>query len=261
MAKVEAALKNNDVDEDRLIEERRRRRQEILAKHQQEAGNAARQMGDVVGNAIGGFEDAWVKFTTTGKLSFSDLTKSVLADLARIAARQAAMGIVNMFASAWGGGVTAAGNQAVTSGTSSINNQLFQNMRGGYSTGGYTGDGGVHQPAGVVHKGEVVWSQRDVARAGGVEVVEAMRKGLKGYDSGGAVATPVGSGMAAGAINVRVMNAPAGTTASASRNSQGGFDIEVLLGQVDSYIGGQVASGQGSTYAAMGSRFGLKDSV
>lgn len=231
------------------------------ANYQQEAGNAARQMGDVVGSAIGGFEDAWVKFTTTGKLSFSDLTKSVLADLARIAARQAAMGIVNMFASAWGGGVTAAGNQAVTSGTSSINNQLFQNMRGGYSTGGYTGDGGVHQPAGVVHKGEVVWSQRDVARAGGVEVVEAMRKGLKGYDSGGAVATPVGSGMAAGAINVRVMNAPAGTTASASRNSQGGFDIEVLLGQVDSYIGGQVASGQGSTYAAMGSRFGLKDSV
>lgn len=231
------------------------------ANYQQEAGNAARQMGDVVGSAIGGFEDAWVKFTTTGKLSFSDLTKSVLADLARIAARQAAMGIVNMFASAWGGGVTAAGNQAVTSGTSSINDQLFQSMRGGYSTGGYTGDGGVHQPAGVVHKGEVVWSQRDVARAGGVEVVEAMRKGLKGYDSGGAVATPVGSGMAAGAINVRVMNAPAGTTASASRNSQGGFDIEVLLGQVDSYIGGQVASGQGSTYAAMGSRFGLKDSV
>lgn len=231
------------------------------ANYQQEAGNAARQMGDVVGSAIGGFEDAWVKFTTTGKLSFSDLTKSVLADLTRIAARQAAMGIVNMFASAWGGGVTAAGNQAVTSGTSSINNQLFQNMRGGYSTGGYTGDGGVHQPAGVVHKGEVVWSQRDVARAGGVGVVEAMRKGLKGYDSGGAVATPVGSGIAAGAINVRVMNAPAGTTASASRNSQGGFDIEVLLGQVDSYIGGQVASGQGSTYAAMGSRFGLKDSV
>ena len=231
------------------------------ANYQQEAGNAARQMGDVVGSAIGGFEDAWVKFTTTGKLSFSDLTKSVLADLARIAARQAAMGIVNMFASAWGGGVTAAGNQAVTAGTSSINNQLFQNMRGGYSTGGYTGDGGVHQPAGVVHKGEVVWSQRDVARAGGVEVVEAMRKGLKGYDSGGAVATPVGSGMAAGAINVRVMNAPAGTTATASRNGSGGLDIDVLLGQVDQFIGGRIAGGTGSSYSAIKGRFGLGDSI
>jgi len=58
-----------------------------------------------------------------------------------------------------------------------------------------------------------------------------------------------------------VRNAPAGTTASASKNDKGGVDIDVLLGQVDSYIGGQVASGQGSTYAAMGSRFGLKDSV
>ena len=158
------------------------------ANYQQQASNVAQQMGDVVGTVIGGFEDAWVKFTTTGKLSFSDLTKSVLADLARIAARQAIMGIVNAVASAWGGGgVTAAGNQAVNTGTSSINNQLFQNMRlgGSYSTGGYTGDGGVNEPAGVVHKGEVVWSQRDVARAGGVDIVEAMRRGLAGYADGG----------------------------------------------------------------------------
>lgn len=184
------------------------------ANYQQEAGNAARQMGDVVGNAIGGFEDAWVKFTTTGKLSFSDLTKSVLADLARIAARQAIMGIVNAVASAWGGGgVTAAGNQAVTSGTSSINNQLFQNMRlgGGYSTGGYTGDGGVNEPAGVVHKGEVVWSQQDVARAGGVGVVEAMRRGLKGYDTGGPVGLSPGGARSAGDLTIQanlIVNAP-----------------------------------------------------
>ncbi|HEL3014799.1 TPA: phage tail tape measure protein [Stenotrophomonas maltophilia] len=187
------------------------------ANYQQEASNAARQMGDVVGNTIGGFEDAWVKFTTTGKLSFSDLTKSVLADLARIAARQAILGIVNSVAGAWaGGGITAAGNQAVTSGTSSINNQLFQNMRlgGGYSTGGYTGDGGVNEPAGVVHKGEVVWSQADVARAGGVGVVEAMRRGLPGYADGGAVgpAPPGVVGMGPSTVNVSVVVNSDGST-------------------------------------------------
>ncbi|CAM4175693.1 phage tail tape measure protein [Stenotrophomonas lactitubi] len=174
------------------------------ANYQQQAGNAAQQMGGVVNTVIGSFEDAWVQFTTTGKASFSDMTKAILADLARIAARQAIMGIVNAVASAWGGGgVTAAGNQAVNAGTSSINNQLFQNMKlgGGYSTGGYTGDGGVTEPAGVVHKGEVVWSQKDVARAGGVDVVEAMRKGLKGYDTGGAVSTSTaGAGRAGGLI-------------------------------------------------------------
>src|SRR5690606_1060071 len=47
----------------------------------------------------------------------------------------------------------------------------------GFAGGGYTGSGAVNQPAGVVHKGEVVWSQRDIAKAGGVGVVEAMRRG------------------------------------------------------------------------------------
>ncbi len=55
----------------------------------------------------------------------------------------------------------------------------------GFADGGYTGDGGKYQPAGVVHRGEVVWSQADVRRAGGVETVEAMRLGRKGYAEGG----------------------------------------------------------------------------
>lgn len=47
----------------------------------------------------------------------------------------------------------------------------------GFSGGGYTGAGGVNEPAGIVHKGEVVWSQADIKRFGGVESVEAMRRG------------------------------------------------------------------------------------
>jgi tape measure domain-containing protein len=59
---------------------------------------------------------------------------------------------------------------------------------GDYSSGGYTGRGGVNQPAGIVHKGEVVFSQSDVARAGGVAAVEAMRRGgMSGYATGGVV--------------------------------------------------------------------------
>ncbi len=46
----------------------------------------------------------------------------------------------------------------------------------GYAVGGYTGAGGKLDPAGIVHKGEVVWSQSDIAKWGGVGAVEAMRK-------------------------------------------------------------------------------------
>lgn len=47
----------------------------------------------------------------------------------------------------------------------------------GFSDGGYTGPGGVYEPAGIVHKGEVVWSQADIRRFGGVSAVEALRAG------------------------------------------------------------------------------------
>jgi len=46
----------------------------------------------------------------------------------------------------------------------------------GFADGGFTGFGGKYDPAGIVHKGEVVWSQEDIKRWGGVGLVENMRK-------------------------------------------------------------------------------------
>lgn len=64
----------------------------------------------------------------------------------------------------------------------------FPSAPGGlYSEGGYTGDGGKYQPAGVVHKGEYVMDADTVRKAGGPAVMEAMRRGLKGYADGGYV--------------------------------------------------------------------------
>ncbi|PJG67840.1 tape measure protein [Acinetobacter seifertii] len=58
----------------------------------------------------------------------------------------------------------------------------------GFSDGGYTGNGLKHTPAGIVHKGEVVWSQEDIKRWGGVSVVESMRQSKpSGYANGGFV--------------------------------------------------------------------------
>ncbi len=214
------------------------------ANYQHEASNAAQQMGGVVGNVFTGLEEAWATFTTTGKVNFSDLTRSVLADLSKIGMRQAVLGFANGF----GGGHTG------TLGS------LFSGSWG-FSGGGYTGPGGKYEPRGIVHAGEVVWSQENVARAGGVGIVEAMRKGYRGYAEGGVVGSNTARGMLGGDINVTVRNAPPGTTASASRNNSGSFDIDVLLGQVDNFIGGQIAAGAGATYANIKGRFGARDTL
>lgn len=57
----------------------------------------------------------------------------------------------------------------------------------GFAEGGYTGAGGKYDVAGLVHKGEVVWSQQDVARYGGWQNVDAMRRGIMpaANDNGG----------------------------------------------------------------------------
>ena len=59
----------------------------------------------------------------------------------------------------------------------------------GFDTGGYTGPGGRLQPAGVVHAGEVVWSQDDVAAWGGPLAVDRMRRERRvpGFAGGGIV--------------------------------------------------------------------------
>ncbi|YCK81410.1 peptidoglycan DD-metalloendopeptidase family protein [Arthrobacter sp. D3-18] len=61
----------------------------------------------------------------------------------------------------------------------------------GFADGGYTGDGGKYQPAGIVHAGEFVFTKEQTARAG-VGNLYAMAKALAGYAKGGLV-RPIGS--------------------------------------------------------------------
>jgi hypothetical protein len=96
-----------------------------------------------------------------------------------------------------GGGISAGATSTIMGGAQGL-----------FSGGGYTGPGGRHQPAGVVHRGEVVWSQDDVARAGGVGAVEGMRLGLRGY-AGGGYAPPAGVAMPSYARMQAPANAPA----------------------------------------------------
>jgi lambda family phage tail tape measure protein len=57
----------------------------------------------------------------------------------------------------------------------------------GFASGGYTGDGGKFEPAGVVHKGEFVFSKETVQRLGADNLARLHQNARKGYAGGGLV--------------------------------------------------------------------------
>ena len=62
---------------------------EKIKAYYQSISNFGAQVGDAVVNTFQGLEDQLTNFVTTGKLSFADLANSIIADIARIAIRQA----------------------------------------------------------------------------------------------------------------------------------------------------------------------------
>ncbi|WMJ69979.1 phage tail tape measure protein [Stenotrophomonas sp. 24(2023)] len=153
------------------------------------AANMADQSAGLFTNMFSGMEESLVRFAQTGKLSFSGMANAIIADLARIAAKQAVVGI---FKAIFGSGQPDAGGK-------------------GYSSGGYTGPGGKYEPAGIVHKGEGVLSQEDMAALGGPSAFFALQGALRrgeGIGGGDAVTTglvaiaPSGGG----GMNVEINN-------------------------------------------------------
>ncbi|PJL44753.1 phage tail length tape measure family protein [Stenotrophomonas maltophilia] len=100
------------------------------------ANNAMENAGSVMNTALSGWEDAWVRFAQTGKLSFRDMANAIIADLARIAAKQAAVGIINAVASAWGGGAGSYTGDGTGAGSIGGFGNNLGNFGGGRAKGG-----------------------------------------------------------------------------------------------------------------------------
>ncbi|EMB2320790.1 phage tail tape measure protein [Proteus mirabilis] len=92
----------------------------------------------------------------------------------------------------------------------------------GHATGGYTGDGGKYDPAGVVHKGEFVFTKEATQRLGVDNLYRLMDAGKRGYASGGHVG---------GSAPMSVTQ----PTAFIARNPQvaGGVNVNINLGGIN----------------------------
>ena len=101
------------------------------------AQDVAGQTKSLFGNAFSSMEDAVVNFAMTGKLSFADFTKSILADMARIATRQASSALLGSLvgaAASYLGGSAAGGGNGMAAGSAGATSSNL-----GASQAGYTG--------------------------------------------------------------------------------------------------------------------------
>lgn len=107
------------------------------ANYLDSAKNIAGQTKALFGNAFSSMEDAAVNFAMTGKFSFSDFTKSVLADMARIATRQASSSALSalfgLAASAAGSYFGGGGGNGLAAGSAGAASSNLGASAGGYS--------------------------------------------------------------------------------------------------------------------------------
>lgn len=140
------------------------------ARRAEEARQRHEDFQNAVADMKGSLKDAFTGLVT-GAHSFKEALAGVLGKLAEIAASRA-------FESLYAG---VGGNNVI--GTLLTGLGLFDR-------GGYTGDGGKFEPAGVVHRGEYVMS-KEATRRIGVGNLEALHSAARrGYASGGYVGSP-----------------------------------------------------------------------
>lgn len=239
--------------------------QQAIQNYIDSAANVAQGTAQMWTSGMAQAEDALVNFVATGKLSFKSLANSIISDMIRIQARQAMSGLLSsLFGAAMGafGGWSGAGMQASGAITTPVysGSAMTTTSLPPMADGGFTGYGGKYDPAGIVHRGEVVFSQDDVSRHGGVASVEALRKrGGRGFASGG---TPGGSssGFAGGGnIIIQNMGPPLESTGKEEKqNSSGGMDMMVMVRSLEGQMASNIQQGTGPMVKAIEGRFGSK---
>ena len=155
------------------------------------------------------------------------------------------------------------GAAAVVGGTALIAAYaLIKGMSGGFAEGGYTGAGGKYDPAGVVHKGEIVWSQADIRRFGGVSAVEALRTGNVTPITAARTAGRSQSGATSAAGIQQNINVHNYSSAQVEQRRMPNGDLEFVIREATDRavqeVAGQLASGYGNVVDAGEGAYGWR---
>ncbi|EEV4477044.1 phage tail tape measure protein, partial [Escherichia coli] len=174
LARVTGALKQTWADEDML-------RGDLLAglksgwgEWAESATDSFSQVKSVATQTFDGIAQNMAAMLTGSEQNWRGFTRSVLSMMTEILLKQAMVGIVGRIGSAiggaFGGGASASTGTAIQAAAANFH----------FATGGFTGTGGKYEPAGIVHRGEFVFTKEATSRIGVGNLYRLMR----GYAEG-----------------------------------------------------------------------------
>ncbi|NJZ37903.1 phage tail tape measure protein, partial [Escherichia coli] len=147
---------------------------------EESATDSMSQVKSAATQTFDGIAQNMAAMLTGSEQNWRSFTRSVLSMMTEILLKQAMVGIVGSIGSAIGGavggGASASGGTAIQAAAAKFH----------FATGGFTGTGGKYEPAGIVHRGEFVFTKEATSRIGVGNLYRLMR----GYATGDYVGTP-----------------------------------------------------------------------
>ncbi len=180
LAKATSALKNTWSAEEQLRGSWMAGMKSGWGEWAESATDSFSQVKSVATQTFDGIAQNMAAMLTGSEQNWRGFTRSVLSMMTEILLKQAMVGIVGSIGSAIGGavggGASASGGTAIQAAAAKLH----------FATGGFTGTGGKYEPAGIVHRGEFVFTKEATSRIGVGNLYRLMR----GYATGGYVGTP-----------------------------------------------------------------------
>ncbi|EOL7778691.1 phage tail tape measure protein, partial [Escherichia coli] len=175
LAQVTGALKQTWVDEDMLRGDWLAGLKSGWGEWAESATDSFSQVKSVATQTFDGIAQNMAAMLTGSEQNWRGFTRSVLSMMTEILLKQAMVGIVGRIGSAiggaFGGGASASTGTAIQAAAANFH----------FATGGFTGTGGKYEPAGIVHRGEFVFTKEATSRIGVGNLYRLMR----GYAEGG----------------------------------------------------------------------------
>ncbi|NZB28827.1 phage tail tape measure protein [Escherichia coli] len=177
LAKTTSALKNTWSAEEQLRGSWMAGLKSGWGEWAESATDSFSQVKSAATQTFDGIAQNMAAMLTGSEQNWRGFTRSVLSMLTEIFLKQAMVGIVGRIGSAiggaFGGGASASTGTAIQAAAANFH----------FATGGFTGTGGKYEPAGIVHRGEFVFTKEATSRIGVGNLYRLMR----GYAEGGYV--------------------------------------------------------------------------